>query len=459
MKTRFLLAALLTLAACSNAGSGDDAPPACGNGVVEGSEQCDDGNLVNGDGCSGSCMNESSGARCGDGMVSNGEQCDDGNNLSGDGCSSVCGTEMAAGGTCSSPYELMMMDDGTGVLVGTGTGDTTHSTDQVAEAACDGFDSGAGFDHIWKLTLPAAMDVVIQTDESTAFDSVLRVLAAPCDQSTEISEYGTEDGCSDGEGAAEFLGYVRLAAGTYYIVLDGYTATDVGTYSFTVNAWPTTCGDGVLDPLEFCDDGNSAVNDGCNAKCEVEAGYTCDDGEPSVCTPDTTSAVKPMPGDLVLNEFMAADNASDTNCDGDTTGTADEFVEIVNVSANTLDLEGVTIADSVIVRHTFPAGVTLAPGKAYVVWNAGAPNCPGVTDFAVASSGQLGLNDAGDTITIATGDATPVTLVQMTYPAATVNVSNNLSPDVTGTSYALHNAMAGAAGAYSPGKRADGSAF
>ena len=32
----------------------------CGNGIVEGTEQCDDGNRINGDGCSMSCRNESS---------------------------------------------------------------------------------------------------------------------------------------------------------------------------------------------------------------------------------------------------------------------------------------------------------------------------------------------------------------------------------------------------------------
>jgi len=455
MKTR-LFVTMVFLVGCSSAKDDPD-PPACGNGLKEGAEQCDDGNLVNGDGCSGACMMESSGARCGDALVSNGEQCDDGNNVAGDGCSATCENESTAtGGTCGSPYDLQLMDDGTGVLVATATGDTTTGTDQVPEGQCDGFDSGAGHDHIWKFTLAVPSDVVVYTDESTAFDSVIRVMSAPCDVTTEIGEYGTEDGCSDGEGAAEFLGYVRLAAGTYYIVLDGYMATDVGMYSFEVNAWPTTCGDGVLDPLEFCDDGNSATTDGCDAKCEVETGWSCSEDEPSVCTPDSSSA-KPQIGDIVLNEFMAADNASDTNCDGDTTGTADEFIEIVNVSNKTLDMEGVTIADSVVMRHTFPAGVTIAPGKAYVVWNAGTPNCAGVTDFAVASSGQLGLNDGGDTITIATADATPVNLVSMTYGAATTNVSNNLSPDVTGTAFVLHNTMA--ATAYSPGKHADGSAF
>lgn len=63
---------------------------ACGNGYQETGEQCDDGNLTNGDGCSSSCTIESSGGVCGDGTVDSGEQCDDGNSVNGDGCSATC---------------------------------------------------------------------------------------------------------------------------------------------------------------------------------------------------------------------------------------------------------------------------------------------------------------------------------------------------------------------------------
>ena len=71
----------------------------CGNGILDGAEVCDDGNLVSGDGCDTSCAPEDaytcSGAgpcthRCGNGALdSNGgysEICDDGNLASGDGC-------------------------------------------------------------------------------------------------------------------------------------------------------------------------------------------------------------------------------------------------------------------------------------------------------------------------------------------------------------------------------------
>ena len=38
-------------------------PAVCGNGTVEGHEQCDDGNRVNGDGCSAACTKEGGGPK------------------------------------------------------------------------------------------------------------------------------------------------------------------------------------------------------------------------------------------------------------------------------------------------------------------------------------------------------------------------------------------------------------
>ena len=64
--------------------------PECGNNVVEGTEQCDDGNQVDGDGCEANCVNT---AVCGNGTVEVGEVCDDGNTDDGDMCSADCLTE------------------------------------------------------------------------------------------------------------------------------------------------------------------------------------------------------------------------------------------------------------------------------------------------------------------------------------------------------------------------------
>ena len=84
----------------------------CGNGKVEGPEGCDDGNNVAADGCSSGCKVESGwdckvysplenksycsrqineNSFCGDGVVQGTEQCDDGFPLiNGDGCNIYC---------------------------------------------------------------------------------------------------------------------------------------------------------------------------------------------------------------------------------------------------------------------------------------------------------------------------------------------------------------------------------
>ena len=85
----------------------------CGDGIRQGTEQCDDGNLTVGDGCSANCTVElgwscsRSGLMqpdrcnqgCGNGTVEGSEKCDDGNNVAGDGCSPTCTIEN--GWTCT----------------------------------------------------------------------------------------------------------------------------------------------------------------------------------------------------------------------------------------------------------------------------------------------------------------------------------------------------------------------
>ena len=68
----------------------------CGNGEVEGNEECDDGNQEPGDGCEPGCVNT---AVCGNGIVETGEACDDSNTEDGDECSADC-TEKTVEGEC-----------------------------------------------------------------------------------------------------------------------------------------------------------------------------------------------------------------------------------------------------------------------------------------------------------------------------------------------------------------------
>lgn len=103
----------------------------CGNGQLTADEACDDGNQVDGDGCSANCRTVESGftcpnagkpcqrvARCGDGAVTQPEPCDDGNQANGDGCNSTCRLE--AGYKCSgSPSTCSPTTCGDGVAEGT----------------------------------------------------------------------------------------------------------------------------------------------------------------------------------------------------------------------------------------------------------------------------------------------------------------------------------------------------
>ena len=74
-------------------GPGGDFP--CGNAIVDGGEECDDGNTIACDACSSTCTNVS-GFLCGDGTRNGSacnEQCDDGNLTNGDGCDDACKIE------------------------------------------------------------------------------------------------------------------------------------------------------------------------------------------------------------------------------------------------------------------------------------------------------------------------------------------------------------------------------
>ena len=101
------LAAMAAYGAACN-GEGDDVyTPVCGDGIVEGGEQCDDANNDNNDTCLTSCRL----ASCGDGFVrTNFESCDDGNVRDGDACSSDCSTGAGCGNGILDPGEKC--DDG-----------------------------------------------------------------------------------------------------------------------------------------------------------------------------------------------------------------------------------------------------------------------------------------------------------------------------------------------------------
>ena len=123
-----LSAGLLLLAACSSSSS------VCGNGRVEGKEQCDDGNQIDDDDCSNSCTKVEHPAVCGNGVTEVGEACDDGNRFNGDGCENDCSK--------TPPGQEVLSICGNGKL-------------EVGEACDDGNQvDGDGCDHDCSLSRP-----------------------------------------------------------------------------------------------------------------------------------------------------------------------------------------------------------------------------------------------------------------------------------------------------------------
>jgi hypothetical protein len=137
----------------------------------------------------------------------------------------------------------------------------------------------------------------------------------------------------------------------------------------------------------------------------------------------------------------------------------DEFIEIVNASAASVNISGWTISDALTVRHVFPNGTILPANCGIVVWGGGTP----IGQFggmqkqvaSVSPVNGLALNNDGDTVTLR--DTSSLLVDSMSYTATTSGVSITRSPDLTG-GFVLHTtAQAGVN--FSPGKRVNLTTF
>jgi cysteine-rich repeat protein len=219
----------------------------CGDGWIDLlGEECDDGNTLDGDGCSSDCKYESWGcdrpgnpcpplAMCGDGRQYLGEECDDGNTSNGDGCSNYCQVE--AGWRCSVPGRPCRPICGDGLKVAWETCDDGNTHD------------GDG----------CASDCLVESCWDCAGGSCIHESCGDGGQDDDAGEAGAPhcgDGivslgeqCDDGEGNSE-QGYGNCT-----------TQCKLGPY----------CGDGQVDYPEECDQGSANGTpygkDGCTFAC------------------------------------------------------------------------------------------------------------------------------------------------------------------------------------------------
>lgn len=275
---------------CTSMGSTAHAA-VCGDGDLETSEgeECEDGNVTSGDGCSSSCLREGgeavsyqcsgslaacsslsddatcaetcstdllcsiSGAACvtsadcayasstcdagssgcGDGTIDDFEDCDDGNTISGDGCSSVCLAEGSSsiGATC-------------------GNGDIAYDLTTFAGEECD--DGNArNNDGCSSACINEGTPTLASIGGAICGDGAIDEPYEACDDGNVTDD----DGCSS------------------QCLYEG------SSLSYTT---PSTCNDGTLGTGEECEDGNIVSGDGCSADCVLE-GSSASYASPSYC--------------------------------------------------------------------------------------------------------------------------------------------------------------------------------
>lgn len=232
--------------------------------------------------------------------------------------------------------------------------------------------------------------------------------------------------------------------------------------------------DGVCDPgLQEGTDGCTYVAgaaDNCPLVYNPQQEDADSDGAGDACEVVQSA---PLAGEIVINEILAdpyeAPGKGDANGDGTVSSTQDEFVELVNNSGKALDLAGCELRDATGLRHAFeptadPAAYVMAHASALVVFAGGSPTGTfGGAKVLVSSTGLLGLNNAGDTVTLlCPGDSAMVQVAQVIYGSeADQNQSIVRSSD--GDSAALmvkHKDITGSTGApYSPGTCTSGAPF
>jgi cysteine-rich repeat protein len=212
--------------------------PGCGDGFVNGSEQCD-GNGMGIPGQTATCDDDCTLASCSDGNVNGaaGETCDDGDLQGGDGCSGACAVE--SGWQCSGEPSVCNTVCGNGILSGS--------------EACDDGDLQGGDGCSATCTVESGWQCSGQPSTcSTSCGDGIIAGAEACDDGDAQSGDGCSSAC---------------------IVEMGWTC--LGQPS----SCNTTCGDGIPAGAELCDDGNQSNADDCpDGPLGSCAPATCSDG-------------------------------------------------------------------------------------------------------------------------------------------------------------------------------------
>ncbi|MDY0001336.1 MAG: DUF4215 domain-containing protein [Polyangia bacterium] len=317
-----------------NQNNQNENPIMCGDGEVEGAEECDDG-AQNSDTAPDACRTDCREARCGDGVMDAGEACDDGPGNSddipdacrkdctsprcGDGVVDVERGELCdrgpdqPGDSCSPECQVIfcgngVVEDGEVCDDGDNTSGDGCSADCLSDETC----GNGRVDHLLDETcdcgsdpnlLPAGCDAVNGHPDSDCTENCKARYCGNealdpgevCDDGNWVAGDGCSPDCLSDESCGNGITDVAASEGCDC----GQDATTMPTScdypnghplgSCTIDCQTKYCGNGVLNEGEVCDDGNTASGDGCSADCRSEeicgngyvdavVGEQCDDG-------------------------------------------------------------------------------------------------------------------------------------------------------------------------------------
>lgn len=247
-------------------GGGSGGSTTCGDGVIDPGEDCDGtalgeatceslgypgGTLACSNTCSyfiGDCTNADS---CTDGLDNDSDgilDCDEPD------CQAACADPCLAPVPIADPGDYI--------------GSTTLHAD-VFSPSCT-MESGGEIVHVFEVTQSSGMlDVTLAEGETGTFSLSLRNTCSPL-----APELACTASYASFQEPVKKLSVPVTIGQTVFIVVDDTGAGLSGTYTLSALSRPIQCGDGIQDPSEGCDDGNTAPGDGCSAACAVESKET-----------------------------------------------------------------------------------------------------------------------------------------------------------------------------------------
>jgi cysteine-rich repeat protein len=188
---------------------------------------------------------------CGDAIRDNNEECDDGNIIDGDGCDPDCSLEASESEPNGSP----------------GQADTYAVGPWFAQIGTEGDVD------VFAVTLDAYYSTLVASIENLGdgacgynlMDSVVEVLDTDARSNALLA---TDD--DSGDGKCSLVAASGLRPGTYYVRVKAANNAVPDTFPYRLDLSVGVCGDGDVSFGEECDDGNLAANDGCSTNCRSE---------------------------------------------------------------------------------------------------------------------------------------------------------------------------------------------